>query len=176
MEMKEPRPIPRIGNHSPYTNKLIERLRGGKPGDVLTDADLEAVAGFGCAVGQRCNSNLMTAIRYCEGEGIIWRRQRGQKSIACQRAAEVVEQAVADLRTVHRQVKRTSRRLIMTDTSELSSADKIRHSSLLTQAGTLAMVSHGATRKRIEERTPTPKALSLDAFLRTVEECAAKNK
>lgn len=173
MNEHETKSIPRIGNYSPYTNKLIERLRQGKPGDVITDEELLAVAGYGCGANQKCYSNLMTAIKYCEGEGIIWRRMRGQKLIACQRAGEVVEQAVTDLRVVHRKAKRTSRRLIMTDTSELSSGEKMRHSSLVAQAGTLVMVSHGTTRNRIEENTPVPKALPLDAFLRTVSECSA---
>ena len=165
--------FPRIGNYSPVTNILIQRLRDGKPGQVITDEELAEVAGYPCAAGHRGYSNLMNAIRYCECEGVIWRRLRGQKSIACQKPAEVVEQAVSDLRIVHRKAKRTSRRLIMTDTSDLTNAEKVRHSALVAQAGTLVMVSHGTTRTRIAE-TPAPKALSLDAFLRTVTECAAQ--
>jgi hypothetical protein len=94
------------------TQLLIELLKGGKIGDVFTDAQLKACCERNTAPGGDGYGYLMSAIRYVEREhGIVWKRVTGAGQIQCLGPAEVATVADSVRKSTYRRSKRAVRQI-----------------------------------------------------------------
>jgi hypothetical protein len=88
---------------------LLRKLKDGKPGDVLTDAELTELCGFDTSPsGGKGYSNLHTAQDRCRREyGLNWQREIGMGSIRCLQSKETKDRLRDHgIRRVRRQARR----------------------------------------------------------------------
>lgn len=111
MSQKEVKIVPVYGNCGLTSRKLIDKMKDGKPGDVLTDAELMGLCNRITSPGGNGYPALQTAIQYCEKDGVVWRRVPGEKRIACQDGLGVLALAKNTRRRVGRQMRGSGRRL-----------------------------------------------------------------
>jgi len=169
-----------IGGMRRATVLLIERLKQGKPGDSLTDAELTALCGKDtravCQDGTRKAGDgygyLQTAMRHCLREyGILWRRVVGEGRVECIPNEAKVEVANAVRRHMHRQSKYAMRVLGSVDTAALNHDQRREHLIATAIQGTLLQASAPTTVKRLaQNNNPQPLDMhKLLAAMRTTE-------
>lgn len=89
------------------TAKLIEALKGGRAGDVLTDEQLSQHCGRPTAVGGSGYGNLQSAIRHVlTNYGICWQRVVGSGCIKCIDSGEKAQRLGRKLKHIHRTARR----------------------------------------------------------------------
>lgn len=111
MEQQEVKVIPVYGNCGSTACKLIDKMKDGKPGDVLTDVELAGLCGRNTSPGGNGYPALQTAIHHCENDGVVWRRVPGEKKIACQDGVGVLNLAKHTRKRVGKQMRGSGRRL-----------------------------------------------------------------
>lgn len=151
-EEGEAKSIEFIPNLHLCTRALIQKLREGKPGDVLADAELSEVCGQDTGVHGPAYGYLQSAIRWClNNHQIVWERQRGMKCIKCVEHAE--RMAVSDglVRRSHKMIHRGKRVLATVDMNVLDDGQK--RDLLVRQAhvGTLDQFTRGSVLKRLAD-------------------------
>lgn len=152
---------------SPETQRLIEKLKEGKPGDVLTDDELREVCGKNTRVGCEGYANLWSAIRHCDREhGVAWSRVRGAWCIKCLGATELQDEDDASNKSIHRKTKRDLRRLKIatTHTNGMDDAGRTQLNLRIAQKATMLMFSSSQTRKKLDARNIT-KPLDMNRLL-----------
>ena len=92
---------------------LLRKLKDGKPGDALTDAELSDLCGFDTCPQNHGKgySNLLTAQGQCESQyGICWQRVTGEGHIRCLASKEtdtwVAHHGTRRVRSLSRKMKR----------------------------------------------------------------------
>jgi len=151
----ETKSFERIFSFGPESSLLIQRMKGGKPGDLLSDEELQKVSGRDCSPGGSGYGCLQTAIRHCEREGVVWLRIPGSKQVKCLEPGEVLSCGTQTLRHINKQSKRATLRLGSMDDEALSADERRRRNALITQAGALAFFTRTSTVKLIEKRSVT---------------------
>jgi len=144
-----------IPGYSPTTLKLIERLKTGKPGDKLTDAQPADVCGKNTSVGADGYQSLQSAVRACERQyGVVWRRVRDTGAIECLNATEIVGDANARRQHIKRVAKRAVNALGIASArgSELPDSERPKVMALAAQMGALAMFAEGRVTRQIETK------------------------
>lgn len=140
-------------NRSLYTVKLIERMKDGKPGDVLTDEQLEDACGRDCSPSGEGYGNLQSAIRACRREfRVVWRRIREGGAIRCLVAEEIMSGADSDRKAIHRAAKRSVDKLACTNPAELDENGRKRLTTTMAVHGSMALLSKTETVKKLEAR------------------------
>ena len=119
MEQQEVSIIPVYGNCGSISCKLIDKLKDGKPGDVFTDVELAELCGKNTSPGGNGYPALQTAIRYCESDGVVWRRVPGERKISCQDSMGVLNLAKHTRKHVGRQMRGSGRRLRAVNPADL---------------------------------------------------------
>lgn len=162
--------VPHIGRMGPHTTALIDRLKDGRSGDVLTDEELEVVAGRACGVGEPSYPNLLKAIKHVTKEHrVVWDRTPGAGAIKCLTAEETVSSGKSDLRTLGRRAKRATHKLDAVEVSDLPEDKRQPFVAMRVQTKVLMAFSHGSMTKKLAVRElaaePDPKRL-LAAMLR----------
>lgn len=145
------------------TLKLIEKLKAGKIGDVLTDGELTELCGKCTRVGGEGYAYLLSAIKYVLREhGLVWRRVTGEDTIKCLDAKEVRSKAAADRQSTSRRGKRTVRQI----QAVYDTADETTRAALnreLSTHGALVAMASNKMQKKLEARNPVaepnPRAL-----------------
>ncbi len=102
---------PQVSNYSVTTRILIDFLERGRPGDMVSDLVLSAKCGRDTRPGSDGYGNLLTAIKHCERQGVVWRRDRGLCRIVCLTGLECVTYAKETRLHVRRASKRALARL-----------------------------------------------------------------
>ncbi len=73
-----------FGVMGPHTARAVERLKAGKPGDLLTRDEMATIIGRGCKTHELGYGNVNTAIRHTERHaGIVWRWDREAQALRC---------------------------------------------------------------------------------------------
>jgi len=158
------------GQKSLATVKLIERLKTGTPGEMLTDEALTVIAERDTRTGGNGYANLNTAIRYCEREhGIVWSRVAGASCIKCCNPGDIRTLSHKTRRHVRKAAHRSVIQLQAVDPVAMSDTERSEHMVCLAQAGTLAVVADNRTTKKLEARTVT-KPLDLTKLLEVWKE------
>ena len=164
--MRDVRRFPHIGV-GPIAAFLIERMKAGKPGDVLTDEQLLALSGANCRPGATGYRSLQTAIRHVLREfGIVWERERGAACIRCLDPLERLSSA----RRTRRHIARVSKKAIRVasiDTAALPECERSDAHALQAQLGTLALFSATDVQKKLAARDiaqPPELGKLLDSF------------
>lgn len=142
---------------SPYTARLIELLKDGKPGDEISDEELTQYCGKATHVHGDGYSYLQTATDYCATVyGIRWQRIYGQHRLRCLTPSGLVGSVGSQLSGIGRRAKRAAIDISIAAEGELSEEEKPRIRLLAAQVGALAMMTSSRMRKRLE-KLPTPK-------------------
>lgn len=145
-----------IPGYGPQSMLLIERLKTGKPGDILTDEELTAICGRNTASGGKGCGALSSAIRYCTANhGIVWQRERGASAIKCLNSSEVVNKVRSSASSIHRKAGRTLKVAATVKLAELTPEEVRDHNVLCAQIGAVRLFASGDTRKKLEARNAT---------------------
>ena len=146
----ENRPV--FSGKSIFTIKLIDELKGGKPGDTRTDEELTSVCGRDTSVKGKGYASLCSAIRHCrKNYGVTWERINRGNAIRCLNAEETVGSVSRDRSTVHRRAKVAIQKL--GNAAAIAEATMKPQIHLISaQMGALASFSSTAATKRLEAR------------------------
>jgi hypothetical protein len=117
---------------------LISILKDGNPGDIKTDEELTKACQRDTSTGGKGQGALVTAIRYCERQGIIWQRQRKAGHILCLNGAEILNVADSAKRHIKKTSTRTLRKLAAFKSDGMTDAGRARHIQSVATFGTLA--------------------------------------
>jgi hypothetical protein len=139
--------------YAPQTCMLIDRLRGGSPGDTVLDDELVAVCGLPCRPMTPGYNYLRSAIKYCEQSGVFWKRVKGVEGLRCLSATEKLHVCDSDRKHISRVSRRSLRRLGSIERAELEANDQRRFDVQLAQHATLALFADHRAEKRIAAST-----------------------
>lgn len=142
--------IPHIHSYHPCTSSLIDKLKDGKPGDTLTNAQLSTIAGANI---EEKTGYLYSAIRYCTANHkVLWQRVRGQEKIVCLNDTEILAASKGDVKRVRKLASRGQRKLYIVDQSQLTEEQIRDFRSTVVQLGVFKLFgSKGMKDKLIED-------------------------
>ena len=151
------------------TSKLVDLLKDGKAGDIVTDEQMEQACGRCTQVGGKGYQNLQTAIRHVIQEyHVVWRRQEGANCIKCLGSEEIVQVVGNTRRNMERAAKRVLLIANSADVNQLDGSQKARLLALTAQFSAVPIFLHRDTTKKLEARQIGPLSDNkklLDAFL-----------
>lgn len=135
------------------TSLLVQRMKDGKPGDVITDEELTKTCGHDTRSGKRGYGFLGTAIKKCLADHrIVWKRTRGAWCIKCLGHAEIISGVESDTKKIHRTAKTATVKLNTVPAAELAPLERTQYFARLAHMGSLAMFTKKETFKKIETR------------------------
>lgn len=144
------------------TSKLIEAMKNGKPGDMLTDEELERICGLACHSRQKGGEPgkgygyVGTAIRYCVREHrVVWKRVPRAACIKCLKPDEIRTVAKARRRHICKVGKWGVRELATVEIDRLSDSERREHLLCTAQLGALAGMADNTMTKKLEARNVT---------------------
>lgn len=153
------------GPMSPAKSKLIDALKGGKPGDRLTDEQTSAIAGINTSVGEKGYGHLNGAINYVrKNHRVVWERIRTAKAIQCLDNDGKIRHATGRLAHVRRQGKAVIQTTAALDMASLDDASKSTALALTAQAGVIVHFAGTKTTRQLENRKVQPE-LDYDKLL-----------
>ncbi len=163
-----------IGLMRQETLRLVELLKTGNKGDILTDERLTEVCGknvkpYGDGQRGAGYGYLISAIRYVlKHHALHWKRIVGAGAIKCCQADDTIGDVHADSKRVSRASKRSLRKLATVELAGLDETQKADCLALVAQHGTLALVAKNATQKKLVARKAT-EAVDLDRLLENIK-------
>lgn len=143
-----------IPNRSIETAKLIERLKGGKPGDTITDEELTKIAnGLSTAVNGPGYGRLQSAMRFVMREyHIVWKRINKAGAIKCLDSLEASDDMAADLGVIRRRSNRARHKMAAIKLDGLTADQQRRTKALSAQIMTIGLFATSSTTKKLEAR------------------------
>ncbi len=157
---------------SPVTSKLVDLLKTGKQGDILTDERMTGHCGRETKVIGNGYGNLQTAIGRTERfHGIVWRRISGAGCIKCLNDEEKSSTGKNGIGKISRESRRTKRVLSLVEITNLPDEKRSGHLVCCAQIGTISLMSKPATTKKLLARGVT-KSPELDKLLQSFEKIA----
>lgn len=158
---------------SPRTAILIERLKSGKPGDVVTDDELSKLAGAQTGSGKPAYANLLSAIRHCtRNHNIVWQRQAGGGYIKCLQPDEVCTRVGSDMRIIGRRARGAARIAETITPDQLTNGKRAEFSAMCAQHLMLAELSSARATKALADR----KMIDAPTLPQLLENIAATKK
>jgi len=140
-----------IGAIGPFTQRAIERLRLGRPGEVITDEEMSNVLGRDCTAANGAN-NVRTAIRRVKlDHGVWWERIRGEGYWRCLDDREKVDSGERRVRLTARQARRIAAETTTIDVSRLDEQARLDFHLNQIQAGLMFTSGGSAMRKRLQK-------------------------
>jgi hypothetical protein len=143
------RPFEVRAGYAPQTCLLIEALKVGNVGDVMTDKELQEICGVGTAPMQKGYSFLQSAIRFCERMGVFWKRIKGTEGIKCLDSVEKMHLCDSDRRHMSKVARRSIRRLGSIERKELTAGNQKRYDVQVAQHGAMALFADTRTEQKI---------------------------
>ena len=157
---------------SPVTSKIVDLLKVGKQGDILTDEKMTEHCGRETKVIGNGYGNLQTAIGRTERfHGLVWRRISGEVWIKCLDDEEKSSTGKSGLGKISRESRRTKRVLSLVEIDHLLVEKRSGHLVSCVQIGTISLMSKPATTKKLLARGVT-KSPELDNLLQSFEKIA----
>jgi hypothetical protein len=151
--------VPHVAGLAHATMKLIDALKGGKPGDEIPDDDykgggLLGICGKPTAPGRPGYGNLQSAIRHCERVyKVVWRRIAEGGCIRCLTPDEAVNLTGRYAKQATRTARRGIRVAGTVDPETLSGDEtKREHRMRVAQLGALAVIGSERGYKRMVDR------------------------
>lgn len=143
---------------SPVTMKLIDGLKNGKHGDMLTDTQLSAICGEPTAPGQKGYAKLASAIRYCKRHhGVVWCRQYHGGLIKCLDDAERLDYTHQRRRKARRVIRDAGLIASTIDLEKLPAERRAEHAAITAQLRGLAVFTDsGFTKALVASRANVP--------------------
>lgn len=159
MESPETKRFPHVPGIVAATAQLIAAMKDGKPGDVMSDERLAAIAGKSCSPGGDGYANLATAIKHLEGEStpVVWRREKGARCIRCLDPHGCIAVAHDGRKRIHRISKRSVGVLNTVKPEQLPEGKRTEFYALVATQGTMAWLSSTkAHRKLVAKKATEP--------------------
>lgn len=140
-----------------FTVKLIDLLKAGKVGDMLTDEELSAACGRNVSVKGDGYGNLASAIRNVRrNHGLVWDRIRGAGVIECKGFDGKLSIVDSDRKSIGRRAKRSLSVMRTIDAADVPNDKRTQLNVRLAQMGVLSAMASGNTTKAMEARTCGP--------------------
>lgn len=138
------------GSFSVETTQLINKLKVGKPGDVLDEKALSELVGRDITTKGKSRNLLMTAMKHCErAHRIVWAHIRETTTIKCLADLEIKAQAESQLRRSKRAARRGVQQIMAVDTAKLTQADVPAFIALTQQLVFAENITRASTTKRL---------------------------
>jgi hypothetical protein len=132
---------------------LVDRLKQGKPGDILTDEQLTALIGVSTKPGCKGYAFLSTAIKRCLNEHkVVWKRTRGAWCIKCLIPDEIMLTAKDNSKKIHRISNRSIRMIDTVDPATMPAEKRGEYFARSAQFGTLKLFSEKSTHEKLVTR------------------------
>lgn len=145
--------VPVIAGISITTVKLIEVMKVGKIGNVLTDAQLTAACGKDTGVTGDGYANLQSAIRYVRrNHSLVWERVYKEHCIKCLGSFEIVGSTRRTQRKIHKASGVAIGKLKVADPNALDDEKRKEYFAQIAQFGTLRQFSSVSTTKALESQ------------------------
>lgn len=166
MKTQKVKRFTRQPKYSTRTSLLIERLNGGVPGDIATDAELSEIAGTNVREGMGMSA-LRSAMRFCLLHGVVWQRVRGEGLIECLDADGKIAYSDGQFRGICRKAGVATQVLGSINRDELTESRRREFDARFVQAGTLFLFANGNTTRSLADRSvskPVDQAAVLRLF------------
>jgi len=166
MEETEKKEVyPFLHGLSPATSKIIDYLKDGKVGDIVTDESLTGHCGRDTRPNQDGYGNLTTALKRLESKyGKLWVRVKGGDCLKCCNSIEIAEICDSDLQRVRRRTKRLNGRVPLVKIDDLNQDEVKLFMANIAISGTIELLSKRNTVKKLIARN-TQKPLELPRLL-----------
>jgi hypothetical protein len=133
------------------TKQLIDMMKTGKQGDILTTQELKKACGRNVNSGGDGYNNLASAIRHCiNNYSLVWKWVRGLDGIRCLGPIEIVSVSESDRKSIAKRAKRSCRKLATIDDGKLADGEKVTVNTQRAFMGSLAMFASPSTSKAFE--------------------------
>lgn len=150
MESSEVKRFPASGG-GPVRAKLIERLKDGKPDDIVTDAELAACCGLPTGTGHKGYPALLKAIRYTyRNHGVVWERIRDADAIQCLNPDGIIVASDRTSTHIRRESAKAVQKLKTVAMEAVEESKRPAFLSRLAQHGTLAMFAKRTTQTKLQ--------------------------
>ena len=138
------------------TRMLVNMMKDGRPGDVLTDDAMRAACGRITAPGGDGYANLATAIKHVTANyGKFWRRVPGEHCIKCFNGSETLEFAKDQRSQVSRKINGVRRALATVDPISLPDDQRTAYFAQASQMQALHKFCQWDSLKKIEDQKPS---------------------
>lgn len=166
-QYKNANSVPVVRNYALETNKLIQRLKDGMPGDIVTDDEMSDLIGKSTQPGGAGYNYLQSAMRYCLHQGVRWERMRKQRAIKCLDSSETLKHGERGIKLLGRAARRETRKIGTVKRAELSQEESKRFGVVSSQLQTLTYMSSKPAAKRLDTKVWADKSprKMLDALL-----------
>jgi len=172
-EKTESKAFPFEHGLSPASAKLMEKLKTGKIGDIVTDEELTGICGKNTRVGEKGYANLQTAIRRTLRDyGLVWMRIPKAYAIKCLDSNEIVESLPADMERIRHCSKKALKRGAQVEIGKIPEDMKMLFFARQAQLSVVVVVSENKTTKQLAIRGSTGKfdqQKLLEAFIASVK-------
>jgi len=147
-----------------HTSKAIDKLKDGKPGDMISREAMAAVIGRSCELSEKGYANVMSAIRHVERvHGVVWRWGRTEQAFVCLSAAQAVDDVQQTLKRSGKMARRALTTASTIKPEELDDEHRSRYRAACVQAELIRLSVTAETHKRLlntaEVKTPDVKKL-----------------
>jgi len=140
-----------IGALSSFTQRAIERLRKGDPGDRITTEEMSQIVGRDCAEGNGA-ANVRTAIRHVRREyRVWWERVRGEGCWQCLGDADKVTSQNRAVRLMARRARLHARESIAISPEKLDASSRVDFYLNQIQFGLMLTGGSSGLRKKLTE-------------------------
>ncbi len=135
------------------TSILIDMLKDGKPGDVITDELMFEKCGKQTCTSGDGYGNLETAKRYVlTNHNVVWYRVRSAGVIKCANANEIGIDAKNTIKSMCRRSKRGLKKIATVDLSDVPETDRPAFLATSASLGTVLLFSKSSTQKKLTAR------------------------
>ena len=158
------------GIQHPCTVKCIERLKQGKPNELISRDQMAGIIGRECSPGDPGYANVNSAINQVEkGYGIVWRWDKTAKAWRCLDDAGKIGVAKGGISRARKIATRSLRVSSCVNHETLSSDAKQAHNLNVAVAGMLAIAASGSFRKTLaqEGQLSQPNVMKLLSVMKT---------
>ena len=133
-----------------HTQRAIDRLKEGSPGNTLDRNQMEAIIGRKCGHTDLGYGNVCTAIRHVESNfGVVWRWCRAAKVWLCLDDSEVVGVAGVGIQRARRTAGRAVRVGQCVDVTKLDETTRLNHAVNQVAASMMKTCGGGTFRNRL---------------------------
>lgn len=153
-----------------HSTRAFNKLVHGKPGDVVHPAEMTAIVGRDCGKNGRGRQNVRTAILACERHGVIWRWMRPLQAWECQDDVGSIAWSGGQIPSATRKLSRAMRVLATVSPENLDEEARCDYSLNVAICGTMRLLGHGGTRKKLEERIETLAEPDIGSVLKLMQQ------
>ena len=144
--------IPRYGRLGPLACEIVEMIKGGKPGDIISDDfAFQTLGGRGIDPEGSAYQAFNVARRYVlDNHQIYWKRLPGEHCIKCYDSREMLGETKAGLKSICRKARRTATLSMSIDLDKLTPEESKEALALSSQLGCIAAFATSAVTKKLD--------------------------